>query len=167
MIDKWWIGKDLEGNFCGLIKALSQYLPGKSEGNHNLSQDSLCPIQDWNLAPPTYKPIALSLCLIAYWNNILFACISLASVTCFEGFVIHNQMTRSIVSYRIDMCTVGDDSTCDSAQNEMCRTELGVSSCHCRPGYSRRKHREPCRSKSHVLHVLVFLLGQCVPLRTV
>ncbi|KAJ9595072.1 hypothetical protein L9F63_013637, partial [Diploptera punctata] len=46
---------------------------------------------------------------------------------------------------RIDTCIVGDDSTCDSAQNEMCRTEVGVSSCHCRPGYSRRKHREPCR----------------------
>ncbi|XP_023724328.1 uncharacterized protein LOC111873651 isoform X2 [Cryptotermes secundus] len=52
---------------------------------------------------------------------------------------------------RIDMCTVGDDSTCDSAQNEMCRTELGVSSCHCRPGYSRRKHREPCRRVVSIL----------------
>ncbi|XP_055385324.1 uncharacterized protein LOC129614628 [Condylostylus longicornis] len=46
---------------------------------------------------------------------------------------------------RIDTCIVGDDSTCDQAQNERCRTENGVSSCHCRPGYSRRKHREPCR----------------------
>ncbi|XP_026281185.1 proline-rich protein 36-like isoform X3 [Frankliniella occidentalis] len=46
---------------------------------------------------------------------------------------------------RIDTCIVGDDSTCDAAQNEMCRTEVGVSACHCRPGYSRRKHREPCR----------------------
>jgi len=45
---------------------------------------------------------------------------------------------------RIDTCIVGDDSTCDKAQNERCRTEQGVSSCHCRPGYSRRKHREPC-----------------------
>ncbi|XP_046682010.1 uncharacterized protein LOC124368728 isoform X3 [Homalodisca vitripennis] len=45
---------------------------------------------------------------------------------------------------RIDTCIVGDDSTCDKAQNERCRTEVGVSSCHCRPGYSRRKHREPC-----------------------
>lgn len=46
---------------------------------------------------------------------------------------------------RIDTCIVGDDSTCDQAQNEKCKTENGVSSCHCRPGYSRRKHREPCR----------------------
>lgn len=35
---------------------------------------------------------------------------------------------------RIDTCIVGDDSTCDQAQNEKCRTENGVSSCHCRPG---------------------------------
>ncbi|XP_058067256.1 mucin-5AC [Anopheles bellator] len=46
---------------------------------------------------------------------------------------------------RIDTCIVGDDSTCDQAQNERCRTENGVSSCHCRPGYARRKHRDPCR----------------------
>ncbi|XKL59392.1 hypothetical protein PGB90_000408 [Kerria lacca] len=45
---------------------------------------------------------------------------------------------------RIDTCIVGDDSTCDSSQHERCRTEAGVSSCHCRPGYTRRKHREPC-----------------------
>lgn len=47
---------------------------------------------------------------------------------------------------RIDTCIVGDDSTCDAAQHERCRTELGVSSCLCRPGYSRRKHRDPCHS---------------------
>lgn len=35
---------------------------------------------------------------------------------------------------RIDTCIVGDDSTCDAAQNEKCKTEIGVSSCHCRPG---------------------------------
>lgn len=46
---------------------------------------------------------------------------------------------------RIDTCIVGDDTTCDHAQNEKCKTDSGVSSCHCRPGYSRRKHREPCR----------------------
>lgn len=71
---------------------------------------------------------------------------------------------KSTLPYRIDMCTVGDDSTCDSAQNEMCRTELGVSSCHCRPGYSRRKHREPCRSKSCISVPLTFLLGLCLQL---
>ncbi|XP_065344618.1 uncharacterized protein pwn isoform X1 [Cloeon dipterum] len=46
---------------------------------------------------------------------------------------------------RIDTCIVGDANTCDAAQNEACRTEAGVSSCHCKPGHSRRKHREPCR----------------------
>ncbi|CAH2084286.1 unnamed protein product [Euphydryas editha] len=46
---------------------------------------------------------------------------------------------------RIDTCIVGDDSTCDQAQNEMCRTEAGISSCQCRPGYARRVHRDPCR----------------------
>lgn len=35
---------------------------------------------------------------------------------------------------RIDTCIVGDDSTCDRAQNERCKTENGVSSCNCRPG---------------------------------
>lgn len=35
---------------------------------------------------------------------------------------------------RIDTCIVGDDSTCDQAQNERCKTEFGVSSCHCKPG---------------------------------
>ncbi|XP_001360204.3 uncharacterized protein pwn isoform X1 [Drosophila pseudoobscura] len=54
---------------------------------------------------------------------------------------------------RIDTCIVGDDSTCDQAQHERCKTDSGVSSCHCRPGYSRRKHREPCR------RVISFHLG--------
>ncbi|CAB3236336.1 unnamed protein product [Arctia plantaginis] len=46
---------------------------------------------------------------------------------------------------RIDTCIVGDDSTCDQTQNEKCRTEAGISSCQCRPGYARRIHRDPCR----------------------
>ncbi|XP_014286842.1 uncharacterized protein [Halyomorpha halys] len=46
---------------------------------------------------------------------------------------------------RIDTCIVGDWSTCDSEQHETCRTEQGVSSCHCSPGYSRRSHRQPCK----------------------
>ncbi|KAM3956220.1 LOW QUALITY PROTEIN: calcium-binding EGF-like domain-containing protein pawn, partial [Aphomia sociella] len=46
---------------------------------------------------------------------------------------------------RIDTCIVGDDSTCDQAQNEMCRTEAGISSCQCRPGFARRVQRDPCR----------------------
>ncbi|XP_012155463.1 mucin-5AC isoform X4 [Ceratitis capitata] len=57
---------------------------------------------------------------------------------------------------RIDTCIVGDDSTCDQAQHERCKTDNGVSSCHCRPGYSRRKHREPCRK------VISFYLGMRV-----
>ncbi|KAM7343279.1 calcium-binding EGF-like domain-containing protein pawn isoform 2-T2 [Cochliomyia hominivorax] len=57
---------------------------------------------------------------------------------------------------RIDTCIVGDDSTCDQAQHEHCKTENGVSSCHCRPGYSRRKHREPCR------RVITFYIGMRV-----
>ncbi|XP_060537109.1 uncharacterized protein LOC132708653 isoform X2 [Cylas formicarius] len=47
---------------------------------------------------------------------------------------------------RIDTCIVGDDSTCDVSQHEICRTELGISSCHCRPGTARRKLRDPCRN---------------------
>ncbi|CAB0017785.1 unnamed protein product [Nesidiocoris tenuis] len=46
---------------------------------------------------------------------------------------------------RIDTCIVGDWSTCDSDQHEVCRTEQGVSSCHCAPGYSRHSHRQPCK----------------------
>lgn len=46
---------------------------------------------------------------------------------------------------RIDTCIVGDDSTCDLTQNEKCKTDAGVSSCHCRPGYARRNDRDPCR----------------------
>lgn len=49
---------------------------------------------------------------------------------------------------------MGDDSTCDGSQHEICRTEAGVSACHCRPGHARRKHRDPCRK---VVSVLVSL----------
>ncbi|XP_022921315.2 uncharacterized protein [Onthophagus taurus] len=52
---------------------------------------------------------------------------------------------------RIDTCIVGDDSTCDGSQHEICRTEVGVSACYCRPGHARRKHREPCRKVVSVL----------------
>ncbi|XP_076259530.1 calcium-binding EGF-like domain-containing protein pawn isoform X2 [Rhynchophorus ferrugineus] len=52
---------------------------------------------------------------------------------------------------RIDTCIVGDDSTCDVSQHEICRTESGVSACHCRPGTARRKHRDPCRKIVSVL----------------
>ncbi|KAJ8962470.1 hypothetical protein NQ314_005707 [Rhamnusium bicolor] len=52
---------------------------------------------------------------------------------------------------RIDTCIVGDDTTCDGSQHEVCRTESGVSACHCRPGTARRKHRDPCRKIVSVL----------------
>ncbi|XP_054714784.1 uncharacterized protein LOC129224367 [Uloborus diversus] len=45
---------------------------------------------------------------------------------------------------RIDTCVVGDDSTCDIQLKEHCRTERGVSSCLCRPGYGRVVDRGPC-----------------------
>ncbi|GFU47676.1 SEA domain-containing protein [Nephila pilipes] len=45
---------------------------------------------------------------------------------------------------RIDTCIVGDDSTCESKSNETCKTEQGISSCHCRPGYARSYTRGPC-----------------------
>ncbi|KAG8188383.1 hypothetical protein JTE90_019287 [Oedothorax gibbosus] len=45
---------------------------------------------------------------------------------------------------RIDTCVVGDDSTCDMQMKEHCRTERGVSSCLCRPGYGRTVERTPC-----------------------
>ncbi|XP_037295958.1 uncharacterized protein LOC115444518 isoform X2 [Manduca sexta] len=56
-----------------------------------------------------------------------------------------HQYARPTPAVRIDTCIVGDDSTCDQSQNEKCRTEAGISSCQCRPGYARRVHRDPCR----------------------
>lgn len=53
----------------------------------------------------------------------------------------------SIPPVRIDTCIVGDDTTCNSDQGEVCRTDAGVSSCVCRSGYARRRHREPCKGK--------------------
>ncbi|KAK9886647.1 hypothetical protein WA026_017568 [Henosepilachna vigintioctopunctata] len=52
---------------------------------------------------------------------------------------------------RIDTCIVGDDTTCDVSQHEKCLTENGVSACHCRPGFTRRKHRDICRKIVSVL----------------
>ena len=45
---------------------------------------------------------------------------------------------------RIDTCIVGDDTTCDMKMNERCRTELGISSCQCKPGYGRSTPRGMC-----------------------
>nr|CAH7744786.1 unnamed protein product [Callosobruchus chinensis] len=59
---------------------------------------------------------------------------------------IYGRPTRpSQPPVRIDTCIVGDDSTCDASQHEICRTESGVSACHCRPGTARRRRRDPCR----------------------
>lgn len=46
--------------------------------------------------------------------------------------LMHRKAQQNAV--RIDTCIVGDDTTCDVSQNEICKTDLGVSSCHCRPG---------------------------------
>ncbi|XP_076341789.1 uncharacterized protein LOC143242313 [Tachypleus tridentatus] len=45
---------------------------------------------------------------------------------------------------RIDTCIIGDASSCDVTLNEWCKTELGISACHCRPGYARPGARGPC-----------------------
>ena len=45
---------------------------------------------------------------------------------------------------RIDTCIVGDDSTCEVSLNEKCLTELGLSSCQCKPGYARQIPRTAC-----------------------
>ena len=45
---------------------------------------------------------------------------------------------------RIDTCIVGDESTCGANLNEHCRTEGGISSCHCKPGYGRSTQRGLC-----------------------
>lgn len=44
---------------------------------------------------------------------------------------------------------MGDDSTCDSQLNEWCKAELSVSSCHCRPGFTRTVPRGPCTRQSN------------------
>ena len=45
---------------------------------------------------------------------------------------------------RIDTCIVGDDTTCDVKMNERCKTEVGISSCQCRPGFGRTTPRGMC-----------------------
>ena len=45
---------------------------------------------------------------------------------------------------RIDTCIVGDDTTCDVKMNEKCKTELGISSCQCKPGFGRSTPRGMC-----------------------
>lgn len=50
----------------------------------------------------------------------------------------------SVPLVRIDTCIVGDDTTCDQSLHERCQTELGISSCHCKPGFARNLPRSPC-----------------------
>jgi len=52
---------------------------------------------------------------------------------------------------RIDTCIVGEDSTCEKEKHEVCKTKLGVSSCFCKPGYGRRKHRQKCHKTIRLL----------------
>ncbi|OXA37930.1 hypothetical protein Fcan01_27270 [Folsomia candida] len=76
--------------------------------------------------------------------------------------IIRRPLTRrpSVPPVRIDTCIVGDDSTCNSDAAEVCRTENGVSSCICRPGFARRRHREPCKAiYSLILSIKLDKLG--------
>jgi hypothetical protein len=61
----------LEGNYCGLIDALSQYSP---EGMRNtmeyLSEDSPCPSWDSNQTPPEYEAGTLPLSRLALYVNL-------------------------------------------------------------------------------------------------
>lgn len=57
--------------------------------------------------------------------------------------------------YRIDTCIVGDDTTCDISLNETCKTETGISACHCRPGYARSYARGPCIRKHYCVHCVL------------
>ncbi|XP_070503689.1 uncharacterized protein pwn isoform X1 [Chironomus tepperi] len=59
--------------------------------------------------------------------------------------VLKPKVPPQLPPVRIDTCIVGDDSTCDKAQNEKCMNDNGVSSCSCKQGYARRKHRDICR----------------------
>ncbi|XP_035224805.1 uncharacterized protein LOC118197406 [Stegodyphus dumicola] len=58
--------------------------------------------------------------------------------------IIRGQPRPRPNTIRIDTCIVGDDSTCDNKMNETCKTEQGISSCHCRPGFARSYTRGPC-----------------------
>ena len=59
-----------------------------------------------------------------------------------------NFVQFTVICCRIDTCIVGEDSTCEREKHEVCKTKLGVSSCFCKPGYGRRKHRQKCQSES-------------------
>lgn len=54
------------------------------------------------------------------------------------------RLRPSVPLVRIDTCIVGDDSTCEVKMNEKCKTELGISSCQCRPGFGRSTARGMC-----------------------
>ncbi|KFM56749.1 hypothetical protein X975_19524, partial [Stegodyphus mimosarum] len=67
-----------------------------------------------------------------------------ASVKPSQTPIIRGQPRPRPNTIRIDTCIVGDDSTCDKKMNETCKTEQGISSCHCRPGFARSYTRGPC-----------------------
>jgi len=48
--------------------------------------------------------------------------------------VLKPKVPAQLPPVRIDTCIVGDDSTCDKAQNEKCMNDNGVSSCSCKQG---------------------------------
>ena len=45
---------------------------------------------------------------------------------------------------RIDTCIVGDETTCEVKMNERCKTDIGISSCQCKPGFGRSTSRGMC-----------------------
>jgi hypothetical protein len=76
----------VEGNGCGLIKVLSQYLDGGTEENHkNLTQNSQCPSQDSSKAPPEYSIKSVT-ARPAYWVTNFF--IAVLHAKCFYVSVI-------------------------------------------------------------------------------
>lgn len=56
-----------------------------------------------------------------------------------------------VPAVRIDTCIVGNDATCKEEHYEVCRTDLGVSSCYCKPGYGRKSHRGMCKRTVRLL----------------
>lgn len=69
--------------------------------------------------------------------------------------VLKQKPLASLPPVRIDTCIVGDDSTCDRAQNERCRTENGVSSCNCRQGNTNKKKLHYVRHFNDYLRILI------------
>jgi hypothetical protein len=126
MTNEWWIGKDLEESGHGLIKVISNH-----RGTEETCQDSECPSQDWNGAPPEYI-MSRPTCSVN-WCNVLnieycfkfgqlqLSCEELQYVTCLvhlshltrQGFsTIHNHAHSSYslhvkyISWKTDLLNI-------------------------------------------------------------